>query len=310
MVSGHTGPPEADLDRAYGWCAHIARRHYENFPVASRLLPARMRPAIAAIYAFARRADDFADEPGPSENQRIQLLDDWGRRLQASAQGTTRAGSAEEASAKAEASSAKAGDDLIFAALADAMRRHRLPVELFEDLLSAFRQDVSTRRYAAWTDVLDYCRRSANPVGRLVLRVAGYDDAVLDERADAICTALQLTNFWQDFGVDWRRGRLYLPIDDRDRAGADERDLDAGHLTLGWHQALDVVIARTRELFARGRPLCDAVPGRLRWELRLTWLGGSRILDKVEASPDVLNHRPHLTPADFVNLIGRAVVWR
>jgi hydroxysqualene synthase len=292
VVSAAGVAPGADLDRAYRWCAQIASRHYENFPVASRLLPARMRPAVAAIYAFARRADDFADEPGPSESERMRLLDDWHRRLMAPTSRSTDP------------------DDLVFLALGDAIRRHRLPVALFEDLLSAFRQDVQTTRYATWADVLDYSRRSANPVGRLVLRVAGYEDPTLDRHSDAICTALQLTNFWQDFGVDWRRGRLYLPVDDRDRAAADERDLDAGRWTPAWRSALEVAAARTRGLFAHGRPLCDAVSGRLRWELRLTWLGGSRILDKVQACPDVLNHRPRLTAMDMAILVGRAAGWR
>ena len=181
---------------------------------------------------------------------------------------------------------------------------------LFEDLLSAFRQDVVTRRYATWADVLDYCRRSANPVGRLVLRVAGHDDPVLDERSDAVCTALQLTNFWQDFGVDWRRGRLYLPLEDCARAGADEAGSRGGAVDGGVAHRVDEAVDRTRALFTRGRPVCDAVKGRLRWELRLTWLGGSRVLDEVQASPDVLNHRPRLTLRDLPVLVGRAVAWR
>ena len=199
---------------------------------------------------------------------------------------------------------------MIFVALHDAIHRHSLPTELFDDLLSAFRQDVSTSRYATWSDVLDYCRRSANPVGRLVLRVAGYAERDMDERSDAVCTALQLTNFWQDFGVDWRRGRLYLPEEDRDRAGADEQDLERGRWTASWQTALDAVVGRTRELFAQGRSICDVVPGRLRWELRITWLGGSRILDKVQTSVDALHRRPRLNAADIPLLIGRAVVWR
>jgi phytoene synthase len=291
----------ADVERAYAWCADIARRHYENFPVASLLLPARMRPAIAAVYAFARRADDFADEPGPTMAERIALLDDWQRRLH---------GLPPAAPVSTAQDGRERGDDLIFIAVHDAIDRHGLPPALFDDLLSAFRQDVSTSRYRTWGDVLDYCRRSANPVGRLVLRVAGYDDGELDRRSDAVCTALQLTNFWQDFGIDWRRGRLYLPTEDRDRAGADERDLERGHWTADWQTALDTVVARTRELFAQGRSICDAVPGRLRWELRLTWLGGSRILDKVQSSVDSLHQRPRLGAADIPLLLGRALVWR
>jgi len=291
----------ADVERAYRWCGQIARRHYENFPVASLLLPAYMRPAIAAIYAFARRADDFADEPGPTANERIALLDDWQQRLHSS-DPTMPLDGVEQTAA--------GGDDLIFVALRDAIRRHNLPLVLFDDLLSAFRQDVSTSRYRTWSDVLDYCRRSANPVGRLVLRVAGHASRHLDERSDDVCTALQLTNFWQDFGVDWRRGRLYLPVEDRDRVGADERDLERGRWTSNWQTALDTVVGRTRELFARGRSICDSVPGRLRWELRITWLGGSRVLDKVQSSVDVLNRRPRLSVADIPVLVGRAVAWR
>jgi phytoene synthase len=292
VVSTRAAVPAPELDRAYRWCAQIARRHYENFPVASLLVPRRMRPAIAAIYAFARRADDFADEPGPSPDERIRLLDDWHRRL------------------LNRALPSSDPDGLIFLALDDAIRRHRLPLTLFEDLLSAFRQDVTTTRYAEWDDVIDYCRRSANPVGRLVLRVGGHEDPVNDRQSDAICTALQLTNFWQDFGLDWRRGRLYLPVADRIRAGADERDLHAGRWTAAWRAAMHVVLTRTRALFVQGRPLCDVVPGRLGWELRATWLGGSRILEKVENVDDVLNHRPRITAADVGIIAGRTVLWR
>jgi squalene synthase HpnC len=183
---------------AYARCLHLAQQHYENFPVASRLLPGAARPHIAAIYAFARIADDFADEGQRSDAARLALLDDWRRRLQQAAGGAT---PAEESDAGA-----------IFLALGDTMRRCRLEVQLFEDLLSAFRQDVLIKRYETWADVLEYCRRSANPVGRLVLRIAGYRDEALDRQADAVCSALQLTNFWQDLEIDWRRGRLYVPM--------------------------------------------------------------------------------------------------
>ena len=295
-----TSPPE--VRRAYEWCARIAREHYENFPVASLLLPRRMRPGISAIYAFARRADDFADEPGPSDAERLRLLDDWASRLHhiASNDKTPVRSGAREPS----------GDDLVFIALADTISRHRLPVSLFADLLSAFRQDVSRKQYSTWDDVLDYCRRSANPIGRLVLRVAGYDAPRLDVQSDSICTALQLTNFWQDFGVDWQRGRLYVPVDDRDRVGADERDLHEGRWTDPWRRALEVAVNRTRELFVKGRPLCDAVSGRLKWELRVTWLGGWRVLDKVHSSSSALHERPRLSRGDLLILLGQAAAWR
>jgi len=276
---------------SYQYCERLASEHYENFPVASRLLPARMRPHIAAIYAFARTADDFADEPGRADRERLRLLDDWLSRLH------TPPG-------------AIARDDHVFRALHETIRVCQLPMSLFEDLLSAFRQDVTTKRYADWADVMDYCRRSANPVGRLVLRVAGYDDPRLDAASDAVCSALQLTNFWQDLERDWLIGRLYVPAEERDPVGAKESDLDARRLTPAWHAALAASARRTRELFAAGRPVCDAVSGRLRWELRLTWLGGSRILDKLERYDfDVFAHRPTLGARDAAPLLWRAIAW-
>ena len=286
----HAVPP--NVLGAYAYCERIALEHYENFPVASWILPPAMRPHIAAIYAFARRADDFADEPGLDDAERLRLLDDWGARLD-------RGGRTGD------------GEDLIFRALDETIRAHDLPRSLFHDLLSAFRQDVVTKRYERWADVLDYCRRSANPVGRLVLRVAGYDNPALDAQSDAVCTALQLTNFWQDLAIDWRRGRLYLPIEDRDRAWARDSDLDAGRITPEWQAALRAVAARTHDLFRTGRDVCDGVDGRLRWELRLTWLGGSRILEKTEAVGfDVFNHRPTLAARDALTLAWRAVRWK
>ena len=160
--------------------------------------------------------------------------------------------------------------------------------------------------------MLDYCRRSANPVGRLVLRVGGYDDARLDAQSDAVCTALQLANFWQDLARDWAIGRLYVPRDDRISAGAREEDLMAEkRMTPEWRRVMSVMVQRTRALFAAGRGVCDGVSGRLRWELRLTWLGGSRILDKLERHDfDVFNHRPTIGKGDIPGLIRDAVLWR
>jgi squalene synthase HpnC len=190
------------------------------------------------------------------------------------------------------------------------MRARRLPAQLFRDLLSAFRQDVTTTRYATWEDVLDYCRRSANPVGRLVLRVAGYDTPPLDAASDAVCTALQLANFWQDLAIDWHKGRLYVPTSIWEAAGARLDDLDARRLTPQWRAALADVTARTRALFAAGRPVCDGVHGRLRYELRATWLGGTGILDKLEASGfDVFTRRPRLTKADVPRILWRTLTW-
>jgi squalene synthase HpnC len=287
------------MARAYAECERRAREHYENFPVASRFLPKAMRPHIAAIYAFARTADDYADEPGIAKDERLRLLDAWARQLAA-------AGSDREFR---ELGSKR--PDPVFVALGQTIRECRLPVTLFEDLLSAFRQDVTTTRYDTWESVLDYCRRSANPVGRLVLRVGGYDDARLDAQSDAVCTALQLANFWQDLSRDWAIGRLYVPRADRISAGACEEDVAEKRMTPEWRRVMGVMVQRTRALFAAGRGVCDGVTGRLRWELRLTWLGGSRILDKLERHDfDVFNHRPTIGKGDIPGLIRDAVIWR
>jgi squalene synthase HpnC len=292
------------LARAYTHCERLAREHYENFPVASRLVPAPMRPHIAAIYAFARRADDFADEPGIADAERMRLLDGWLANLHVSA--------GVNASVPIVArDQIGEGDEWIFVALANTMRVHRLPVSLFEDLLSAFRQDVTTCRYSTWAEVLDYCRRSANPVGRLVLRVAGCDDPRVDMASDAVCSALQLTNFWQDLGRDWNNGRLYVPLEDIARAGAREEDLARNCATAEWRAVMATMVRRTRDLYAAGRSVCDALHGRLRWELRLTWLGGSRMLDKVEhLRRHSLRDRPTLNAGDLPALVRDALLWR
>jgi phytoene/squalene synthetase len=250
---------------AYAVCLRLARSHYENFPVASWLLPAPMRPHIAAIYAFARTADDFADEGNLSDAERLAKLDDWSAQLR----GTS--------------------EHPIFVALHDTLETCRLDPQLCEDLLSAFRQDVATKRYETWTDLVDYCRRSANPVGRLVLGVAGYRDEALARRSDAVCTALQLVNFWQDAERDLAKGRVYLPTG----------------------LSMAEAARRTRALFEEGRGVADGVTGRLRWELRATWLGGVRILDRLEAVDfNVARSRPTLGFADAPALVWDMLSWR
>src|SRR5438477_6373840 len=259
------------------------------------LLPRAMRPHVAAVYAFARRADDMADEGRTPAPIRRAELDTWLRRLHAAVESPSSAG------------------DLMLMATANSIRVLDLPLSLFDDLVSAFAQDTMTTRYASWDDVLDYCRRSANPVGRLVLRIAGYRDDALDRSSDALCTALQLTNFWQDFGRDWRSGRLYVPRDVQASAGASEHELadaPAGPLTPHWASALEQCVAVTREQFAAGRAVCDGVRGRLRYELRLTWLGGQRILERVDrARRELLTYRPTLGGGDVPVILWRALRW-
>jgi squalene synthase HpnC len=255
-----------------------------------------MRPHIAAIYAFARLADDMADEGERPQADRLADLEAWEARLARAARGED------------------AGDGPhpeVFVALRHSIASCRLPPRPLHDLISAFRQDVTVTRYPTWDALLDYCRRSASPVGRLVLRVAGYDRADLDAASDALCTALQLTNFWQDLEIDAARGRIYLPASLRDAAGADERDLASRRLTPQWRAALADAVARTRALFAAGAPVADGVAGRLRWELRATWLGGRRILDKIEAAGyDVFTRRPTLEGRDLALIAWRSLLWK
>jgi squalene synthase HpnC len=263
--------------------------------VASRLLPARMRPHVAAVYAFARLADDMADEGDRTPEARLADLDAWDACLNAAALGAVERGEPHSA---------------VFLALRHTIEECRLPVQLLHDLISAFKQDVSVKRYATWDDLLDYCRRSANPVGRLVLRIAGYDRAELDTASDGVCTALQLTNFWQDLEVDWAKGRLYIPSSTWQAAGARESDLTARRMTPAWRAALTDAVGRTRASFRAGAPVCDGVRGRLRWELRASWLGGMRILDKLEAAEfDVFAQRPKLTGMDVPALVWRTALW-
>jgi phytoene synthase len=290
-------------EEAYAACERAARAHYENFPVASVLLPPAMRPHVAAVYAFARAADDFADEGDLTADERLRLLDGWKQRLHEAAR------SAAPGPPPRPGEPADVQD--LFVALGESIRSLSLPLGHFEALLSAFRQDVTVTRYPTWDEMMDYCRRSANPVGRLVLRIAGYRDERLDAASDALCAALQLTNFWQDVKRDFDRGRIYLPADERERHGALERDLADGVVTPQWRAALATAAARTRLLFDEGRWVCDGVGGRLRYELRATWLGGVRILDRLESARfDVVNHRPTLGVFDAFLIACFTLAWR
>jgi hydroxysqualene synthase len=284
------GPTSAhSLQEAQAFCARLARDHYENFPVAPLLLPASVRPAIQAIYAFARIADDFADEEA-HEGRRMERLDEWGRMLDDCLRGEA--------------------IHPVFVALREAARRHDLPAQPFRDLLAAFRMDVTCHRYADFGSLLRYCRLSADPVGRLVLHLFGYREPRQIGWSNALCTALQLTNHWQDVAIDIGRDRIYLPADDRDRLGVTEDDLRAGRVTPGFREMMQEQIERTRALFEAGRPLCDAVHGRLRLELRLTWHGGRRILERIEAAGcDVFTRRPRIGPTDGLLVLGRALRW-
>jgi phytoene synthase len=277
------------LEQAFAHCEARVRAHYENFPVGL-WVPRDKRPYVHALYAFARAADDFADE-GIYEGMRAEKLDQWEARLHAAYRGEA--------------------EDPIFLALGETVRRLDVPKSLLLDLLSAFRQDVVKGRYETWEELLDYCRRSADPVGRLVLLVFGYRDPELARLSDAICTGLQLANHWQDVAVDLRKDRIYVPRELLARFGVAEWDLNAGRVNEPWRSLMAELVARTRELFARGRPLCDRVARDLRFELRLTWLGGAGILDRIErASYDIFRRRPSYGLLDKLRLAWRAWRWK
>lgn len=293
--------PDRDVTAAYRECQRLAQAHYENFPVASRLVPAAMRRHVAAIYAFARVADDLADEGDHPADLRLAQLAAWRARLHGE---TTPAGAL-------RATDVHPAADAIFTALDDTVSRHALDRQLLDDLLDAFVQDVTVKRYSAWSDLLDYCRRSANPVGRLVLALSGCRDPRALAQSDAVCTALQLANFWQDFGRDWEAGRLYVPLELLAAHGAQLPDVGRLPVSAAWQSVFADVHDRTRALFAEGRPVADAVRGRLRYELRATWLGGMLVLSRTAALRRTsFAARPTLTAGDAARIALGAIWWR
>ena len=271
--------------------------HYENFPVASVLCPPHLRQPIAAIYAFARTADDIADEGDAPAAERLADLADYGADLQAIAAG--------------HAPSARWPE--VFGPLQAVLRSHQLPVPLLADLLSAFEQDTAKSRdaagYADRAELLDYCRRSANPVGRLLLHLYGVSSDEALAESDAICTALQLINFWQDLSVDLPRGRYYLPEADCTAHGANAADLQALRSTPANARLIADCAQWARASMQRGAPLVHRLPGRAGWELRLVVQGGLRILDKVDAlQGHSLHRRPRLRAWDWGVMLGRALL--
>ena len=263
--------------------------HYENFPVASILLPRRLRRPVEAIYRFARSADDIADEGSASDAERLQALAAYRDEID-----------------RIEAGKAPA--DAAFAELAEVIDEWRLPPQLFRALLDAFAQDVVKKRYADYAELLDYCRRSANPVGRLLVHLAGRASDENLRRSDCICTALQLINFWQDIAVDWQKGRVYLPRCDLERFGVSEAQLAHFHWNEQWAALLEFEVERARALMHEGAPLVHELPGRLGWEIRLTVQGGLAILEKIDrVRGDVVRHRPLLGTTDWLRLGSRAL---
>jgi len=266
--------------------------HYENFPVASFLLPAKYRRAVIAIYRFARAADDIADEGTAPPSDRHAALARFARLLDAIERG-------------------ERPDEPPFGELAHAVTSRRLPLAPFRALLSAFAQDVDVGRYPTFDDLLDYCRRSANPIGRLLLALYDVEDATAAIESDAICTALQLANFWQDIAIDWRKDRVYLPLEDLDRFGVPLSHVGGGVIDAPWTRLLAFETARTRALFDAGRPLARRLPWRIGIELSAVIAGGMRILDRIDAvRGDVFRHRPVLRKRDVPMLAWRILAPR
>ena len=275
------------LPGAFAFCEDLARRHYENFPVASRLLPRQTRRHVAVLYAFARIADDFSDEP-EYEGVRRERLEDWRRQLWAIGKEPAR--------------------HPVFLAMEATLRELDLPREPFGDLLSAFLQDTEKRRYATFDEVLDYCRRSADPVGRIVLMIHGYRDPELFRLSDSICTALQLANFWQDVSVDLKKDRIYIPQEDFKQFGYTEADLRMGVVNERYRSLLKHEWKRTRALFEEGRSLPSRLKFPLSWEIRLTWLGGVEVLLKIQRRGfDTVQRRPRLRTWDWLRLLARSL---
>jgi squalene synthase HpnC len=273
--------------------ATVPADHYENFPVASILLPRHLRRPIEVIYAFARTADDFADEGERSQAERIRLLDEYDRELDLIDQG--------QRSARA-----------LFIDLGGVVRNHGLPLSLFHDLLDAFKQDVVKTRYETYAELIDYCRRSADPVGRLLLHLNG---AVTEQNlafSDAICTALQLINHWQDVAIDWQKndgGRVYLPQEDLLKYGLSDADIAGASNSAAWQQMMYFQTGRARDLLWSGKPLTTVLGGRMGAELRLIVAGGACVLDKIDgAKGDVFRHRPNLNKWDWLKIVPRALL--
>lgn len=266
--------------------------HYENFPVASILMPRRLRKPVAAIYHFARAADDIADEGDLPNEERLRQLDDFRDELrQIAARETPRLP--------------------LFQHLALEIDAHQLPLQPFHDLLDAFSQDVVKKRYACYDELLEYCRRSANPVGTLLLHLYGEATAVNLAYSDAICSALQLINFWQDVAKDYAIGRVYLPLDEMARFGVDEDQIAQRVSNDAWRALMKFQVDRARALMLQGAPLGSILAGRVGLEMRMIIAGGLRILDKLEAADyDMFRQRPVLRPFDWIIMLAKSAPLR
>ncbi|MEZ0330371.1 MAG: squalene synthase HpnC [Methylophilaceae bacterium] len=270
----------------------LASTHYENFPVASILLPMRLRKPIGLIYAFARQADDFADEGDLTPAQRLELLNGFKLELD-------------------KITNNQATDSALFTALSAMIKQYNLPLASFYDLLDAFSQDVVKSRYQNFGEVMDYCRRSANPVGRLLLHLYGYATPRNIGMGDAICSALQIINFLQDVAIDYKKDRIYFPLDEMEKYKVTEKQIANSETHGTWSMFMEFEIDRARRLLQSGAPLGLVLPGRIGLEMRMIIAGGERILHKLHKSRgDIYNQRPVLNPRDWLYMGYRAITKR
>jgi squalene synthase HpnC len=275
------------LPDAYRYCLRLARTHYENFPVGSLLIPKKLQPHVCAVYAFARRADDIADEDFP-EADRIPALTAWEGLLEKSLHGRV--------------------NHPVFLALRETIREFKIPTQLLVDLVTAFKMDVQVKRHPTFKDVLYYCRHSAEPVGRLVLHLFGYREESLMVLSDKICTALQLANFWQDVAVDLKKNRIYIPLEDLTQFNYSPEQLFAHEYNKAFCQVMEYQVDRTEAMFLEGAPLVYHTPGRLGLELKCVVLGGLTVLKKIrQLNYDTLNQRPVIQGKDKFGILLKAL---
>ncbi len=289
---------QQNINSAYEHCIAIVQNHYENFPVASRLLSKQVRRPVSAVYAFARSADDFADEGDWSTQQRLQYLEEYSAELKLIEQKLI------EQNPGSDRDFIHTSDNPIFTALADVIQKHRIPINLFQDLLSAFKSDVTTTRYENFNDILSYCRNSANPVGRILLYLNNSANEDKLNHSDAICTGLQLINFYQDIAQDIdENDRIYIPLEEMKQFNVTIDDIRNKVNNLQTQALMTRQIQRAQKLYQSGKPLCFNLSGRFAIEIRMIFAGGSLILDKLSHNVTSIYRRPRLTGKDRVKII-------
>lgn len=278
------------LKKSYDDALRLAESHYENFPVVSYFLPKRLCKHVAVVYRFARTADDFADEGNLTTNERIELLDNFENDFR-------------------EAMENGVPNDF-WNSLSETVKKNNLTHQYFIDLLKAFKQDVNKKRYPNFAELLDYCRNSANPVGRVMLEFVGIREESLIEYSDNICSALQLANFWQDVSVDIRKGRIYIPEDDLSNFNVPEDDIKYLRMSGNFAELMKFQVERTKRMFDSGEKLLKHLDGRFRLQIKMTISGGRAILNKIEKlNYNVLNTRPELSKKDYLYLFLKSIIF-